>query len=132
MRFTVTLAPRTKKTSNQLGQAGGRMFVFPSKPWREWVASAQIEFDAAHQSDTWARAIACGKSWVNWPVNCEARFYRDARRGDACGYYQGLADLLQKKRILANDALIEQWDHSRLLVDRSCPRTVVVLRPVEG
>ena len=120
---TITgLAPRTKKTSNRIVLTGNRRRILPSKAWADWCAGATIAV-------TWLRH---GKDFVNWPVSCRALFFRDAERGDAVGYYQGLADLLEKRRIIANDSLIRDWDGSRLLKDAKNPRVEIVLRPVEG
>jgi hypothetical protein len=57
-------------------------------------------------------------------------FYRDAERGDAVGYYQGLADLLEKRGVVANDRLIMSWDGSRLLKDSANPRVELTLEEV--
>ena len=63
-------------------------------------------------------------------ANCMATFYRDAERGDATGYYQGLADVLQEIGVVTDDKHLTQWDGSRLLVDKANPRVVVTLTPV--
>lgn len=126
LKFIVTGAPRTKKTSNQLvrTKGKGRAVVLPSKAWRAWVKDALIL-----PSDNEA-----GKA--DLPIeemcNCKAVFYRDARRGDAVGYYQGLADLLEKRGVLANDKQILSWDGSRMLIDRENPRTEVELEVIDG
>jgi len=134
IRLVVTRAPRTKKNSNRMAKVTrtmkGKLWrrVLPSKAWETWAATAEVRFLGADPRGV----LALGRSWINWPVNCEATFYRDAKRGDAVGYYQGLADLLQKRRVIANDVLIESWDGSRLLKDAKNPRVEIVLRPVEG
>ena len=64
------------------------------------------------------------------PLNCRALFYRDANRGDAVGYYQGLADVLEEIGLLADDEHIVSWDGSRLLLDRVNPRVEVTLTPL--
>ena len=64
-------------------------------------------------------------------VNVAATFYRDALRGDATGYYQALADLLQAAGIVANDVLCVSWDGSRLAKDAQRPRIEVVLTDVQ-
>jgi Holliday junction resolvase RusA-like endonuclease len=107
-------APRTKKTSNRLVRAGKRAVVLPSKAWATWVQEAKIRGLSARLPLTAA-------------LNCRAVFYRDADRGDAVGYYQGLADLLEKRRVIANDKQIVSWDGSRLLKDATNPRVEVTL-----
>lgn len=61
------------------------------------------------------------------PCNVAATFYRDANRGDALGYYQALADILERARVVENDRLIESWDGSRLELDRQNPRVELVI-----
>lgn len=62
------------------------------------------------------------------PLNCAAIFYRDALRGDAVGYYQGLADALKSAGVLSDDKWIVQWDGSRLAKNTKRPRIEVTLR----
>lgn len=118
-------APRTKKTSNVLATAGGRHVVLPSKAWRDWVKRADIQWPDVGQHEAW---------FANGPilceVNCCALFYREALRGDAAGYYQGLADLLESRGIVENDKQIVSWDGSRLLKDPVRPRVELQLQPL--
>jgi Holliday junction resolvase RusA-like endonuclease len=64
-------------------------------------------------------------------VRCAAVFYRDADRGDAVGYYQGLADLLEKRGVLANDKQIADWNGSELRKDAQRPRVELTLEVLE-
>lgn len=117
--FTVTGAPRTKKNHGERWRPKGsnRVLTVPSKAWREWAQFAVIENMVPFQD----------YESVQIEVNCRALFYRDACRGDAVGYYQGLADLLEKRGVVQDDKLVVSWDGSRLLIDRENPRTEVVL-----
>lgn len=63
-------------------------------------------------------------------VNCRAVFYRHAEVGDANGFYQALADFLQKAGIVKNDRQIKQWDGARLRKDRDNPRIEVWLEKI--
>jgi len=121
-QYVILGAPRTKKTSNRVvrlrGKKAGRPLVLPSKAWATWCRFAMIQ-------------PASGLDVVV-PVNCAATFYRDANRGDLVGYMQGLADLLEKRGIIANDRLIVSWDGSRLAVDRDRPRVEITLTEVAG
>ncbi|SRR5258706_359776 len=125
-------APRTKKTSNILAKAGrrGRGIVLPSKAWTAWTKSAKIEVDVGVQVPCW-QPIALMQP-VHSKVNCRAFFYREADRGDAVGYYQGLADLLQKRTVVVNDRQIISWDGSRLLKDAARPRVELWLEAIEA
>ncbi len=71
---------------------------------------------------------------ITGPVSIEATFYRDALRGDAAGYYQALADLIQEphgKRgglgIILDDKQIQHWDGTRLDKDKGNPRIEVTV-----
>ncbi len=155
MKLTVHGEPRTKKTSNQTILVGrqigawlrpllslpdkhlarsilNRVKVLPSKAHRKWVKDSRIEF---HQQGPLSLPLP------DQPYNCKAIFYRSRRIGDAVGFYQGLADLLQDKNIssmrgmtlniLTDDKWIQAWDGSRLEIDREKPRVVVELTPME-
>ena len=122
--FTVLGAPRTKKNHGDRWKPAGsnRTLTVPSKAWRAWLATVGFQLQDGHIR----RRFTDGET-LRFPVNCQAIFYRDALRGDAVGYYQGLADLLEKTGVVKNDAQIVSWDGSRLLVDRKNPRTEVTL-----
>jgi len=119
IRFTVFGIPRTKKTHNVLARAGSRLVILPNKKWTEWVERAYM---------VWPRGRT---DLQDVPYNICALFYRDANRGDAVGYYQGLADLLEKRGIISNDKWLVSWDGSRLLKDKGNPRVEITLTAVE-
>ena len=60
-------------------------------------------------------------------LNCRATFYRDTNAGDAVGFYQGVADILESHGILENDRQLVSWDGSRLRKDPERPRVEIVL-----
>lgn len=126
--LTLTLPgpPRTKKTSNRLVKAGARHRVLPSKAWETWRDACY-----AHTLQRLVRSRRIeSQHAIAYPVNVAAVFYRDAARGDAVGYYQGLADVLEYCGIVDDDKWIVAWDGSRLLVDRTNPRVEVEVRRV--
>ena len=115
-------SPRTKKNSGRIVHAGG-LRLLPSKAWEQW----------ANQVSPMLRAWALRNRLqpIAYPVNCAAIFYRDADRGDAVGFYQGLADVLEKAGIVENDKFIVSWDGSRLRKDAARPRVELALTPTE-
>lgn len=121
--LVVSGAPRTKKNHGSVIQRGRSRFHIPSAAWTAWTAGATILVNGAPMGLRLARAL------IATPVNCRALFYRDANRGDAVGYYQGLADLLEKRQVVEDDVLIVSWDGSRLLKDTANPRVELVLEP---
>lgn len=133
-RLVVSGIPRTKKTSNVLARAGkgGRMIILPSPQFRKWQENAVIAIQSDGHLWPWPRVLPWPKGRTTLippkvPLAVCAVFYREADRGDAVGFYQGLADLLQHRGIVANDVQFRQWDGSRLEVDRASPRVEITL-----
>ena len=115
--------PRTKKNSGRIVPRGRRHIILPSEAWKEWCDAV------VPQLEVWA--LRNRLQPIAYPVNCAALFYRDADRGDAVGFYQGLADVLEKAGIVENDKWIVSWDGSRLRKDASRPRVELVLTTTE-
>lgn len=122
MKITIHLSgpARTKKTSNRLVFAGGRPRVLPSAPFEKWNKSAQMQLAKWKSENNHTQPIEVS-------VNCRARFFLEASRGDAVGYYQALADALQEAGIVKNDSQLKSWDGSRLFKDAYKPRIELVL-----
>jgi hypothetical protein len=119
IRLTLYGAPRTKKNHAARLVHAGKPCVVPSAAWMAWRDSVR------GQVHPWMRL--CDQKY-----NCEAVFFRDADRGDANGYYQGLADVLEELEVVSNDRLLVSWDGSALLVDRTHPRVEITLTPTEA
>ena len=122
LRLIVPGPPRTKKNSGRIVPRGGRHIILPSEAWQTWCNAVVPQLRAA--------LARSGVRPIERPVNCAALFYRDAARGDAVGFYQGLADLLQHAGAVKDDKWITAWDGSRLLKDASRPRVELVLTPI--
>ena len=130
--FVLPVVPRTKKNSRthvrKRAKTGNMITVpLPSEAYKTMegkiVAWAQTALTMDHGKALFARCLHFAQ-----PLNCAAIFYRDAERGDAVGYYQGLADALEAAGVVADDKWIKQWDGSRLVKDASKPRIEVRLR----
>lgn len=115
-------APRTKKNHGTVIQRGRRRFHVPSDAWTAWATAAAFAI---------APTVRRHAPRLPFPpavqLNCAALFFRHARVGDAVGYYQGLADLLERAGVVENDVSIVSWDGSRLLKDAQRPRVELVL-----
>lgn len=118
---TVLAAPRTKKNHGRRIRRGGRTLTIPSEAFEAFEREALRELELVVERPTDPIAYA---------VNARIVFYRDARRGDAVGYYQAIADVLQKARVVEDDKWIVSWDGSRLELDRKNPRLEIVLERV--
>jgi Holliday junction resolvase RusA-like endonuclease len=129
--LTVPGAPRTKKTHNRiiLVKSRGRKprrVVMPSEQWEAWAKVATLGIAGQ------LRKLAVGICPLpDRAYNCAAIFYRDANRGDAVGFFQGLADVLERAGVVSNDKWIVSWDGSRLFVDRKNPRVELTLSEVD-
>jgi len=130
--FVLPVTPRTKKNSRVHAKVRGRTVPLPSKVYRKmeadvlvWARTSSV-LDPARVSGPWGYSTL----ELAQPLNCEATFYRDADRGDAVGYYQGLADALEAAGVVADDKWIKQWDGSRLAKDAGRPRIEVTLTAI--
>lgn len=125
--FVLPVVSRTKKNHGSVIKRGTRKFHIPSEAYTTMegkiVAWAQTALTMNHGKAIFARCLHFAQ-----PLNCAAIFYRDANRGDANGYYQGLADALEAAGVVADDKWIVQWDGSRLRKDAQRPRIEVTLR----
>jgi hypothetical protein len=116
---TVYGTPVTKKNSGVIARVKrtGRPFLLPSAQWRRWCVTARIERGAGWQTE---QALTAD-------VNLRAVFYRERRVGDLLGYLDGLADLLEQRRIVVNDRQFVGFDGSRLDYDKGNPRVELVM-----
>ena len=123
MNFVLIGSPRTKKNSPRIfrNKKTGARWIMPSKCATDWsaIAVSQLLTQKADMLE-----LAC-------PLNCKAMIYRDRNSGDACNYYQAIADALEDSGAVVNDKWIVSWDGSRLLIDRVVPRVEVYLSFVE-
>lgn len=119
--LTVTIegAPRTKKNHGRVvwARKQRRAVHVPSAAYEAWALAGVAQ-------------LARVETLPDRPYNCRALFFRDAERGDAVGYYQGLADLLQAAGVVSDDRYIAAWDGSRLLIDRQRPRVELTITPL--
>jgi Holliday junction resolvase RusA-like endonuclease len=134
--FTLPVTPRTKKNSRthvrKRAKTGNMITVpLPSEAYK--TMEAQI---VAWANDIPGNVLVGCVVWcacefeLAQPLNCSAIFYRDADRGDAVGYYQGLADALEAAGVVADDKWIKQWDGSRLAKDAKLSRIEVTLTAI--
>ncbi len=134
IKIVIPGAPRTKKNHGRVVRVKDKPVHLPSDAWRRWRDGAILFARAGYTRAALAAGLPSrpareggGYAPLAQPVNCAAWFYRDAETGDAVGYYQGLADLLQEAGVVADDKWIVSWDDSRMLKDAHNPRVEVTL-----
>ena len=123
LRLVVVGPPRTKKTGQRIVKVGKFSKILPSKAYLDWEKTALTELTPHIGRLRHILPLA-------FEMSCQAAIYRDAERGDACNYYQAIADMLQKAGVIANDVLIRHWDGSRLLKDSALPRIELTLQEI--
>lgn len=128
IKFVLPVVPRTKKNHGSVIKRGERKFHIPSEAYTT-MESQVVEWVRQNVKPGVASTLyACQP--ITQPLNCAAIFYRDALRGDAVGYYQGLADALEAAGVVADDKWITQWDGSRLAKDAERSRIEVTLTAI--
>ena len=116
---TVYGAPRTKKNSQKITYRNGKFGLQQSDAYRKWERTCKVEY---------IQPIHTRKqNPIDYPVNCQAIFYRERNIGDAVNFYQGIADLLEKHDVLVDDKHITSWVGSELLKDKDNPRVEITL-----
>lgn len=132
-RETKLIPPRTKKNHPMIVKGLKHPILLPSPAYREWEEGASRAMLPVLLGIREALPLTV-------PVNCAALIYRNAKIGDACGYYQAIGDFLQHNvatkrsgfdlRVVEDDKLLVSWDGSRLLKDAKRPRIELTLTEV--
>jgi Holliday junction resolvase RusA-like endonuclease len=100
------------------------VYNIPSEAYEVWDAQAQPQFAKIRSESKVTLPIG-------FDVNVRALFMRQTNIGDAVGFYQSLADSMEKGGILINDRQIVSWDGSRMLKDAKNPRIIVTVERAE-
>ena len=122
MTLIISGAPRTKKNSQQIVQAGGRPRVIQSAQHRAWESRAVLEL----------RQQWHPREPLRVPVRLTATVYRERAVGDLLNYLAAVSDALERARVVDDDRLILSLDGSRLAKDAARPRVELTLTPMEA
>ena len=123
MKFTIKVAPITKKNSQQIIVCGGRPRIIPSKQY------TQYEKDAAY----FLKPLN-----ISTPVNIQAVYYMQTRRKvDITNLHSALCDVLVHCGVLQDDSslnpcIVRSMDGSRVKYDKDNPRTEVIILEVQN
>ena len=118
LRFTISLAPVTKKNSQRIIQCGNYRRIAPSKAYEHYERNAGVYLPRC-------------RTPIASPVEITARFFMAARRKvDLTNLLEALDDCLVAHGVLDDDnsGIIVSHDGSRVLYDRENPRTEVTIR----
>lgn len=126
IKFTIPLAPITKKNSQQIrykyvrdkytGKPKRAPYIAPSEAYKNYEAAA-----------LWF--VPKGKQ-INVPVNVKCLFYMpDRRKCDLTNLLEAVDDILVTAGLLADDnyTIVESHDGSRVLYDKQKPRTEIYI-----
>lgn len=119
--FTIPLAPVTKKNSGRIVMAGGKYpRLLPSKAYEEYERACGLY-------------IPCRGAMISEPIEVTCLFYMQTRRRvDLANLLNAIDDVLVKYGVVEDDnsRIIVSHDGSRVLYDKTSPRTEVVIRGV--
>ena len=118
-RFTVPVAPVTKKNSGQIVTVKGRPMLIPSKRYNEYEKLA---------------SPYCPDFGIDYPVNVKTVFYmKTRRRVDIANLISAAHDLLVHAGTLTDDnsKIIVSVDGSRVEYDKENPRTEFEIERIE-
>lgn len=118
IKFTIQVAPITKKNHNQIiyNRSTGRPMVIPSKQYLQYEKDCRWFIPRV---DT-----------IQNPVNVKAVFYMPTRRRvDLVNLQEALLDILVKYEVLADDNsnIVYSMDGSYVDYDKERPRTEVFI-----
>ena len=120
MKFTIHLAPITKKNHQQIIRCGGRLMVIPSKQYRQYEKDCKIFMPKCEM--------------INKPINVKALFFMPTRRRvDLTNLFEALNDIMVKYQVIEDDnsKIIVSLDGSRVLYSKENPRTEITITEVE-
>lgn len=113
----IEVIPRTKKNSSRVMRFGKFNKIMPSKQFIAFQNDAVPQLESA----------MLGRPPITCDVNASVVFWRDALRGDPVNFYEAIADVLERARIIVDDKQILTWTGSRVAKDAARPRLHVVL-----
>lgn len=117
MRFTIRLAPVSKKNSLQImiNKQTGKPFVMPSKQFKAYESAALWYIPKVIKP-------------IDFPVNIQCIFFMQTRRKcDLTNLLEAIDDIMVKAGLLADDnyTIIQSHDGSRVYYDKANPRTEI-------
>lgn len=122
IKFTIPIAPVSKKNHQQIVRPNGRPCIVQSKQYRDYEKAAMLYIPKTY-------------SLLAGPVTVKALFYMPTRRRvDKLNLQAALDDILVRSGLLADDSctVIPSHDGSRVFYDKEHPRTEVEITSYEG
>ena len=120
IKFTIPVAPRSKKNSGQIVMRGKYPVLLPSKQYQAFEKECLPYLYRVKQE----------AGVVNYPVNVECIFYMDARRKvDLSNLLNAVDDAMVTSGFILDDNrdIIAGHDGSRVFNDRANPRIEIAI-----
>lgn len=115
IKFSIPVAPKTKKNGMQIIQIKGRNILIPSKQYRQFEKECLPYLNHVKQ----AAGI------INYPVNIECLFFTETKRKiDLTNLLNAIDDAMVKSGLILDDNrdIIAAHDGSRVFHDKFNPR----------
>lgn len=120
LRLVIIGQPVTKKNSQRLVYARGRIIPIPSSQYKLYEASALKQLAKQYEEDP-----------VDSPINLSCVYYLNTRRkGDITNYLQATQDILVKAKVLADDnyTIVARLNDCAVEYDKENPRVEITIR----
>ena len=121
MKFTIPIAPITKKNSQRIVQVHGRPLILPSEKYKQYEKACRVFMPRM-------------KAPISEPVNVKCLYYMPTRRKvDITNLLEATADILVRYGVLADDnrSVMYAVDGSRVYWDKENPRTEITIEPID-
>ncbi len=115
IKFTIPIAPRTKKNSQRIVVVKGRPMIIPSKLYK------QYENDCKYH-------LLNIREMIDYPINLKCVYYMPTRRRvDLVNLLEATCDMLVHYGILRDDKsdIVYSHDGSYVSYDKNNPRTEI-------
>ena len=124
MRIVLKGRPITKKNSQRIIQARGRVMVIPSKQYMEYQADCRWQLNV----------LRLGEMKISSPINLKCVYYMPTRhRVDLVNLLEATCDILVECGLLADDnsKIVASHDGSRVGYDKDNPRVEIEITPAK-
>jgi Holliday junction resolvase RusA-like endonuclease len=120
IKFTIPVAPVTKKNHSRIIHRGSKHLLLPSEQYERYEKEAG-----------WFIVRNCN---IDYKINVKALYYMNTKRiVDLNGLNQALHDVLVKYKVIKDDnsRIVYSTDGSRVLYDKENPRTEIEITAIQ-
>ena len=120
LKFTINIAPRTKKNSQRIVVVKNKPMIIPSKLYKDYERDCKY---FVPKIDT-----------INYPINLKCTYYMPTRRRvDLCNLLEATCDMLVHYKIIEDDncKIVYSHDGSRVLYDKNNPRVEIEIERIK-